>query len=205
MLAGALDIALTSRALKEKEISGGARAVPYAKTPFILITYGSHANASVTSKELVEYFSGARRTWDDGTHVKLILRPKWDTDTKILEYFFAGMKAALASARRIPGVPVAATDQDALVLGSSLPGSLTTSTLTAIITNDSSVTALSIDGIEPTVENLSSGSYGLSKTLYVVTKSKRSPLVQEFIRFALSPQGAAILKATGNVPLASGG
>lgn len=203
MLAGVLDIAITSRALKEKEVAGGARAVPYAKTPLILITRGNHASAGVTSKELVAYFSGARRTWDDGTYVKLILRSKRDTDTKVLENAFAGMKAAMAAARSNPGIPVAPTDQDALAMGESVPGSLTTSTLTAIVTGESLVTALSIDGIAPTVENLNNGSYGLSKTLYIVTKAEVSPIAQDFIRFALSPQGAAILEATGNVALAS--
>ena len=154
---------------------------------------------NLSSQELVRIFSGAPARWDDGTPVRIILRNKKDTSTKILISAFEGMDVALASARAIPGIPVAATEQDNMDLAERMPGALTTSSLTLVLAERRSVTPIAIDGVAPTVENLANGSYRLIKNFYLVTGPKVSRLALQFIRFVRSAKGTAILKATGNL------
>lgn len=200
-IAGALDIGLSSRPLKDKESAKGAKQQAYAKSPFVLVTSNQAPNPALTSAQAIEFYGGGTATWADGTPIRIILRPEDDSDTKILKAMFAGIEAALAKARATQGIPVASTDQQALDKAEALPGSLTTSTLTAIIAEGRSLKPIAIDGVAPTIENLENGSYRHFKTLYLITGASVSALAQEFMDFIRSAEGARVLQETGNLPL----
>ena len=55
--------------------------------------------------------------------------------------------------------------------------------------------------IEPTVENVRSGKYPISRPLLMYTKGEPQGTVKEFIDFALSPQGQEIVIKTDFVPV----
>ncbi len=207
VLAGALDIALTSRQLKPKEQNAGAKSTRYATTPFVLVTPVSPSNAApgLTSEELVKAFSGEPVHWSDGTPIRIILRNEKDSSTKILISAFEGMDAALVRARATPGIPVAYTEQDNMDLAETLPGALTTGSLTVIFAENRSLTPIAIDGVRPTLESLADGAYPISKSLYLVTGPKMSQVALDFFRFVQSTEGAAILRKTGNLAVSSEG
>jgi len=201
VLAGALDIALSSRQLKPKERDGGARATHYATTPFVLVTRVSESNPApgLSSQELVKAFSGDKVHWKDGTPIRIILRNERDSSTRIIIAAFDGMDAALARARAIPGISVAFTEQDNMDLAETLPGALTTGSLTAILAENRPLAPIAIDGVTPTLENLATGAYKISKSFYLVTGPETSGTALEFIRFIRSAEGAPILRTTGNL------
>ncbi|MCH8138308.1 MAG: substrate-binding domain-containing protein [Proteobacteria bacterium] len=203
--AGALDIGLSSRPLKNKERKAGLKQTTFARSPFMFVTSNGHADPSLTLTELVAIYSGDQAYWSDGARIRLVLRPETDTDTTILESSIDGMGTALAKARETPGVPVAYTDQDAMEMAERIPGALTTATLTSILTEHRSLMPISIDGVAPTVDNLANGSYRMSKTLYFVTGPKVSSIALDFIRFVQSAAGASILSDTGNLMIAAEG
>ncbi len=62
------------------------------------------------------------------------------------------------------------------------------------------VKILSFDGKTPTYENVASGQYGLYRPLYLVTSPHPSKEVKDFIAFATSDEGRAIIRANGTVP-----
>ena len=64
--------------------------------------------------------------------------------------------------------------------------------------NDS-VSAVSVDGVLPTAENVQNGTYPLFRTFYIAVQHEPDPLTQEFINFILSAEGQA-LAADGYVP-----
>lgn len=200
-IAGALDIGLSSRPLKDEERAKGAKQQAYAKSPFVLVTSRKSPNPALTSAQVIAFYGGGTLTWADGTPIRLILRPEDDSDTTILKAGFKGIEPALAKARATQGIPVASTDQQALDKAEALPGSLTTSTLTAIIAEGRSLKPIAIDGVAPTIENLENGSYRHFKTLYLITGANLSPLAQEFTDFIRSAEGARVLRETGNLPL----
>lgn len=60
---------------------------------------------------------------------------------------------------------------------------------------------LKLDGKAPTYENIKNGSYALYRPLYLVIKrGNKTPLVRDFIKYALSKEGQAIIRAQGTVP-----
>ena len=65
------------------------------------------------------------------------------------------------------------------------------------------VKLLKLDGKAPTYENIKNGSYALYRPLYLVIKrGDKRPLVRDFIKYALSPEGRAIIRSQGTVPYA---
>ncbi len=58
---------------------------------------------------------------------------------------------------------------------------------------DDRVYAVPLEGITPTLENLTSGSYFLSRDLALVVPKQGKPEVTEFVDFVLSPAGQAIV------------
>ena len=60
---------------------------------------------------------------------------------------------------------------------------------------------LKLDGKAPTYENIKNGSYALYRPLYLVIKrGNKTPLVRDFITYAVSKEGQAIIRAQGTVP-----
>jgi phosphate transport system substrate-binding protein len=57
--------------------------------------------------------------------------------------------------------------------------------------------------IAPTVDNVMNNSYPISRPLYLYTNGEPHGEVKEFIDFALSPEGQAIVKNTDFVPIGS--
>lgn len=66
---------------------------------------------------------------------------------------------------------------------------------------DNTVKALSIDGIEATVENAKSGTYPIVRPLYFLTKEEPTGLVKDFIDFCLSDAGQAIVVDEGYITI----
>jgi phosphate transport system substrate-binding protein len=195
---GVLDVAVSGRALTEQEQAAGLKPVLSIRTPFVLIT--SHAQPNgLRSSELADIFRSLRPAWEDGSSIRIILRPRSDSDTAALGGMFPGMVAAIEAARQRPDIPVAATDQDNADLAERVAGSLSSSTLTQIIAERRPLRLVTIDGIEPSLAALEGGSYPYARTLDFVMSPRTSPHAEAFIAFLRSSAGQAALRSKGSV------
>jgi len=62
---------------------------------------------------------------------------------------------------------------------------------------------LKLDGKAPTYENIKNGSYALYRPLYLVIKrGNKTPLVRDFVKYAVSDEGQDIIRSQGTVPYA---
>lgn len=57
------------------------------------------------------------------------------------------------------------------------------------------VTAVKVDGVEATVENIKNGSYKVSRPFEIATKGEATGLKADFIKFILSKEGQAVITA----------
>ena len=63
------------------------------------------------------------------------------------------------------------------------------------------VKMLAVHGVEPNFETIKNGSYMLYRPLYLVTKVvETNPLVNDFVKYATSEEGTAVIRNTGTVP-----
>ncbi|MDH5571717.1 MAG: phosphate ABC transporter substrate-binding protein [Gammaproteobacteria bacterium] len=60
---------------------------------------------------------------------------------------------------------------------------------------------LSLDGVEPSYENIKAAKYSLYRPLYLISnRNNTNPFIDEFINFALSREGQEIIKKAGSIP-----
>lgn len=195
---GAVDIAVTSRPLKASESESDLRELHIARSPFVLVT--SHANPDPIEADAVQgIFADPSARWSDGTPIRIILRPERDTNTTILAQHFEGLDQAVANARSRPEVPTAPTDQDNIQLAQQLAGSLTAASLTQIVTERANLRTITISGIEPTLENLESGTYPLHIDLFLIARADADEAVADFVAFVLSEDGRRTLRGVGSL------
>ena len=62
------------------------------------------------------------------------------------------------------------------------------------------VKSIGFDGKTPTYENVSNGTYGLYRPLYLVTSPQPSSKVKDFVSFARSEEGRKIMRVNQTVP-----
>lgn len=198
--AGALDISISSRPLAAEEMQA-LDGLLVAKTPFILATQKSSPYQTISTQQLLDFYTGAATAWPNGQPVRLILRPAKESDNVALKQFSPAMENALNAALARTGLLVAFTDQDTADALEKQAGSLGPSTLALVLSEQRSIKPLAFNGVTPSVEALKDGSYPYHKPLYVVTRSAPSPLVKEFIDFMQSPAGNQILTRNGLLPV----
>ncbi len=66
---------------------------------------------------------------------------------------------------------------------------------------DDTIQTAKVEGVEPSIANVSNGSYKISRPFIYVTKDEPMGLAKEFIKFALSIEGQALLAGEGAVPV----
>lgn len=199
LISGAIDIGISGRPLKDDEKAQGAVEIKYAETPFVFVTNNKSASG-LTTKELIEIYEGKKQIWPDKKQIRLVMRPKKDSDTDVLKGLAPEMHQAIKTGLSREGMIIAITDQENIDKILKAPDSLGATTLTQIISEKISVRVLPFNGIKPGIKAVADGSYPHVKPLYlVVFKSKTSAEAQKLITFIFSPRGQKILSANGNI------
>jgi phosphate transport system substrate-binding protein len=201
VLAGAIDLSISSRPLKDKEREMGARSSPYSKTGLVFAVPKRAPYQTIKTSQVLDMFTANEIHWPDGTPVRLVLRPPTDGDFRILASSIDGMDAALAAASQRGYLPVAASDQETAETIENLPGGLGFISLSLILTENRSLRPLALDGIVASSETIAAGTYPISKTFYLVTGPAVSDLASDFVGFVSSPEGIDILRRTGHADI----
>lgn len=196
--AGAIAIGITGRPLNGEERKAGALEVELARSPFVFVTHSKTAADSITTRELEELFSGRTTAWPNGERVRLILRPAREASTLILKTMSPRMEQAVDAAMAREGMIVAATDQEAAEAVMKASGTLGTSTLTQLVTEQLPLKVLPLNGVTPSVKALADGSYALFKPLFVVTGPQATASAKKFAEFLRSREAQTILEQAGN-------
>ena len=195
---GALDIGLSSRTLTEEEGRLGAVTVEYARTPLVFAVSTKTQVRALTLDQIADIYSGKTVNWPDGGQIRPVLRQASEDGTKQIKRMSPALEKALSAAEQRPGMPFAATDQDAADKTESMPGALGVTTLSLITSENRELRALTLNGVEPTVGNAASGRYPHVRRFFLVTRTDQSAAVKDFVAFIQSPAGREVLLRAGN-------
>jgi phosphate transport system substrate-binding protein len=193
--AGAVDVAVTATAAPAAE--PGLTWVELGRTPIIFATASARPGVGVTTADLVEIFSGRKTTWPDGSRLRVVLRPNGDSDIAFLRAISPAMDRAIDDGFKLPGVKIAATDQDAADAIGSIPGAVGVSTLLQVRAEARPLTPLPVSGVAPGLAGIANGSYPYAKTLYFVMRAPSAGAVQQYLAFLASPAGRELLAGFG--------
>lgn len=201
ILAGKLDLGVGGRPLTDQERNSGVAAVRYARVPFVFGVHRSVTTTGITLREAVDIYAGRKTTWDDGSPIRLILRPEGESDLEVLRGMSKEMAAAVNAAVRRKGMIYAMNDYECADAIERTPGAFGALTLTMVTLEGRTIRVLPLDGVSPTPKNLIDGSYPYYKEFFFITGKASSDAARRFIGFARSREGAAILSRTGFVPV----
>ena len=197
-----IDIGLSNSPLKPEERGTKIIEEPYGRTAFIFGVQDSNPTIGFTLAEIEEIYAGKRKTWPDGTPIRLILRPVSNGFSAYLASINPGLKSAYEKAHSILGVFVGNTDQEAAEHIEKTPGSFGTTSGSLIAAEKRKIKALSVNGAAPTLSNISTGKYPYAMTLSLVYKrDKYRGSIKDFIEFVFSRDGQKLLSDNGHVTL----
>ena len=201
LLTGAVDVGFVAEPLSPAEVEQGLTGFEYARTALVFAT-ADRRTPAMTSRALIDVYAGNLTRWPDGRRLRLIIRPAGDSDNSVLRNISPLFREAVDTALRRDGMLIAATDQDAADAIASVPGAIGTTTLALIVGEKRPLTALALDGVTPSMETMTSGTYPLTKTILVITRHQEPrPAIAAFVRFLRTAEARAIVAGTGFLPL----
>lgn len=194
---GLVDIGNSGRKAKKEEIERyGLQMFKWAIDGVgIVVNPGNKVNA-LSTKQLQDIYAGTITNWQQlgGTDRTINLYTRDESSgTRAVFWKKALKKGAIAQNANFVvsnGAMKAAISQDPYGIGYVSVGYL-----------DNAVTAVILDGVAPTLANVKSGKFPVSRGLYSNTKGEPTGITKKFIDFMLTDEGQKIVEANGFIPV----
>lgn len=197
--AGAIDIAIAARPLKDAEKDTGIREAACLTTALVFVTSRDKApGISLTS--LPRLYADPDPRWPDGQPLKIILRSKAGSENPYLIRLVPRMEEAFEAAFARPGIPVGATDQENVALAAQIEGSFAIATLLQVKAEQLKLLPLTIDGIEPGPETLANRTYPMPLRVCFLLPAKAIAAAEKYIAFMRSAAGQEVIRRHGGEP-----
>lgn len=191
---GSVDIGNASRHLKDDEKSAGSVENIVAIDGIAVITDKSNTVTSLTSEELKKIYCGEITNWKElGGNDEAIVVIGRESGSGTRDAF----EELLDVADKCEYAQQLDSTGAALAKVSSTPGAIGYVSLDVV---DDSVNAVSVDGVEPTEEQILAGKYLLSRPFVMATKGEidsQNELVKKWFDYVKSDKGKKIIQKVG--------
>lgn len=196
VISGDADVGNSSRALTEREKERGAVENVVALDGILLCVDSSNTVRNLTARQLADIYAGRLTNWSQagGRDCPVVtVGREAGSGTRSAFEAYLGLGDGCDYANEL--------DSSGAVLAkvAATPGAIG---YVSLETPKDGVTILSLEGVEPTAENIRDGSYPMSRTLIMVTRgevSAQSRLVQAWFDFVLGREGQEIVSKIGLV------
>ncbi len=194
LIAGSVDIGNSSRNLKDEEKASGAVENIVAIDGIAVVTHPSNTATGLTTEQLIGIYTGEIKNWSEagGADEAIVV---------VGREAGSGTRGAFEELLEIEDACVYSNELDStgavMAKVASTPGSIGYVSLDVL---DDTVSALSLDDVEPTEENIKAGSYLLSRPFVMATKgeiSEQSSTVQALFEYLKSEEGQELIKSVG--------
>ncbi|MBN2489434.1 MAG: phosphate ABC transporter substrate-binding protein [Planctomycetes bacterium] len=193
---GLVHIGNTGRPLKNSEQeAAGLQSFAFAVDGVALCVHPDNPVASLTTAQARAIWGGSMTNWREvgGPDLAIQLYNR-DEASGTREVFWEkllakGPIADRANVLASNGAMKVAVAHDRGALGYISIGHI-----------DPTLKPVSLDAVEPTQENAVSGAYPVVRHLFMNTRGKPGPLVQAFINYIYSAEGAQIIQSAGYIP-----
>ncbi len=195
---GTLDIGLASRDVKDEEAAEGAVGTVFAIDGIAIIVHPDNAVADIALEDITKIADGTITNWSElgGADEAIVL---------IGREAGSGTRDGFES---IVGVEECVYQEELNSTGgvigsvSGNPGAIGYASLSAV---DEKVKAVTVDGVEATMETVQDGTYAVQRNFNFVTVdgTELSPAAQAFFDFVLSAEAQDLVVNAGAVPPAA--
>ena len=191
---GSVDIGNASRHLKDDEKAAGSVENVVAIDGIAVITDKSNTVTALSSDDLKKIYCGEIKNWKElGGNDEAIVVIGREAGSGTRDAF----EELLDIADKCEYAQQLDSTGAALAKVSSTPGAIGYVSLDVV---DDSVNAVSIDGVEPTEEQILAGNYLLSRPFVMATKDdidSQNDLVKKWFEYIKSDKGKEIIKKVG--------
>jgi phosphate transport system substrate-binding protein len=202
LIDGTCDIADASRPIKDKEKErakeNNVRAYEnvVALDGIAVIVHPSNPVDGLSIEQIKKIYTGEISNWNEagGKKMKITVISR-DSASGTFETF---NELALDKERVRPDSLLQASNQAVAQTVSRTPGAIGYVGLGYL---SSAVKGVSVEGVEPTNENVINGSYELARKLFMYTNGAPEGIEKAFIDFVLSEEGQELVKKAGYVSL----
>ena len=199
LLGGSADIGTSSRNLTQEEKDAGAVENIVAKDGIsVIINPAVTGVTALTSEQIAAIYTGKITNWSEvgGPDMPIItIGHEAGSGTRDPFEEILGIVDQCHYANELSGSGAV------IVRVAETEGAIGYCSLALV---DDSVVGVSVDGVEPTQENVQNGSYGLNKTMVMATMGpigEQSELIQNFFDFVYSEEGEAQIEAANLIPI----
>ena len=188
-----------ARPLKEKESQYDLTYKSFAKDGVVFAVGEKASVRDLSADQLVDIYSGKTTNWselggDDGP-IRALAREEGDSSRSIIEKQLCAFKDVVYSDR----IKYVYHDYEMVEMLGKYPTSIGWLTWSNL---NQDMFPISINGNEPTSENISSGKYPLICEYAFVYQDKRlTETARKFLDFVFSEKGARILELNGLIPV----
>ena len=192
--AGSVDIGNSSRALKEEEKSAGVVENIVAIDGIAVVVDPTNTVTDLTKDQLISIYTGEVKNWSElgGSDMPIVV---------VGREAGSGTRGAFEELLEIEDACAYANELDStgavIAKVGSTPGAIGYASLDAV---NETVTAVALEGVAATVENIKAGNYFLSRPFVMATKgeiSEQSKAVQALFEYLVSEEGKEVIKAVG--------
>lgn len=192
---------LVSRELKGEEKELGLTVTPYARTGVVFGVNAEVSESETTFEDIVAIYRGTKSSWKDGREIIVLTREPGDSSIELLAGTVPGFSEAYAESWKARRWTALFTDQAMEKALRKVPNAIGFADMGYARAEASGIKALSINGVSPTLESLSSGKYPFVKTLSFVYLGDGLPEeARLFIEYARSEEAANIMRDAGYLP-----
>lgn len=195
---GQVNIGNASREIKDSEMAEHPELNPYAiaKDGVAVVVHPDNPVTELTAEQVKAIFLGEIQNWSEvGGNDEMIVVVSREEGS--------GTRATFDELALGEELPV-----DTAVIVSSNGNMVTTVSTTPNAIGyisfgymDESTKGIIVDGVEPSVENVLSGAYVISRNLNMITMGEPEGLTKAFLDFVFSAEGQAIVESEGFIAI----
>ncbi|PMB52044.1 phosphate ABC transporter substrate-binding protein [Fischerella thermalis CCMEE 5201] len=184
-----LDIGTLSRELQQEEKADKIEYYLLAKDGFLVATHPSVKNIiNVTTEQLKGIYSGSIKNWQElgGPDAKIVVldRPKEEFAEHLLRKYYLGQDLKISSE-----AVVLRRESELIAAIQNTPYSIGAFSLAYAISHKLPVNHLSLNGVEPSLENIKNNKYPMVIPIGITIKKTPAKSVKEFVNYAMSQAG----------------
>jgi phosphate transport system substrate-binding protein len=197
---GKIDIALASHGLNIGEITRQGMAVHEIAN--VAVVFGVNSTVPVvnlTAQQICDVYAGTISKWKalGGPEMQIAARtrPDSEVDTEVARDDIACLK----DLKMPEAVKVMPRAGDMATELAATAGAIGMTTMTVVEQSQGKIKALSINGINPSAQNVERKAYRLVRESFFVIKTPASPAVTRFLEFTRGSTGHTVIAANGAI------
>lgn len=190
---GAANIGMSSRNLKEEEKDFGLQEHTIAYDGIAIAVHPSNDIKDLTPEDIEKIYKGEITNWKEvgGQDAEIVVVSREEG---------SGTRGAFEELMGLEGDEGSLVKEDVLIAdgNGAVKASIATKEnaigyLSLTYLEDDSVKAVTIDGVDPTVENVIQGKYKISRPFLMLSKGELSKEAQAYLDFIMSEEGQEVV------------